>query len=388
MRTPFKRQLSILLAADSFKGAASSAEIEDYLEVGILRAFPDARIRKVPIADGGEGTLDAFIAQGGGRRETIYVENPFGKRIAARFGVLSDDSAVIEMAEAAGIGFSDRSCEAALRASTYGVGQLLHAVLEQGIRRVYIGLGGSATTDGGAGLAEALGIQLLDSHGKTVPRGLQGLREVVSVDKSLLDQRLQESEIIALSDVDTPLTGTCGAVYVFGPQKGLLDARLCEFDAWMQRYANVVFADTGYDASLVAGAGAAGGLGFGLLSFCGATITSGVEALLDRVHFNELLRETDLVITGEGRMDNQTAHGKAPVGIARRAALQGVPTYAVVGSCTEDLSEVHRAGIQRVFASAPSDLSLEECMRRTSEDVAAAAERAVRFFIQDQQSFK
>ena len=372
---------SILLAADSFKGSASSEAIEKYLEAGVLRALPHARIKKVLIADGGEGTVDAFVSGCGGEIKSVQTEDPFGHPIVARLGVLPNGCAAVETAEAAGIRFSSCTDEDARRASTYGVGQLLRAALDLGVRRIYVGLGGSATSDGGCGMAEALGALFLDTSGKPTVRGLQGLSYIAHVDMSHFDKRVYDTEIIALSDVNNPLSGKHGAIYTFGPQKGLLFSRLREYDDWMRHYAHAVLAATKDNHVLSAGAGAAGGLGFGLLSFCGASAMSGIQALLDAVHFDEQLQGVNLVITGEGRMDNQTAYGKAPVGVARRAALQGIPTYAVVGSHTEDISKVHEAGIQQVFASAPAGLSLEECMERTPEDVAAAAERAVRSFI-------
>ena len=372
---------SILLAADSFKGSASSEAIEKYLEAGVLRVLPHARIKKVLIADGGEGTVDAFVSGCGGEIKSVQAEDPFGHPIVARLGMLPNGYAVVEMAEAAGIRFSSCTDEDARRASTYGVGQLIRAALDLGVYRIYVGLGGSATSDGGCGMAEALGALFLDASGKPVIRGLEGLPYIAHVDMSHFDRRVHDTEIIALSDVNNPLYEKHGAIYTFGPQKGLLFSRLREYDGWMRHYAHTVSAATKDNHALSAGAGAAGGLGFGLLSFCGASAMSGIQALLDAVHFDEQLQGVNLVITGEGRMDNQTAYGKAPVGVARRAALQGIPTYAVVGSHTEDISKVHEAGIQQVFASAPAGLSLEECMKRTPEDVAAAAERAVRSFI-------
>ena len=376
-----RTEFSVLLAADSFKGSASSEAIEEYLEAGVLRALPHAQIKKVLIADGGEGTVDAFVSGCGGEIKSVQIEDPFGRPIVARLGMLPNGCAVVETAEAAGIRFSSCTDEDARRASTYGVGQLLRAALDLGVRRIYVGLGGSATSDGGCGMAEALGALFLDASGKPVIRGLQGLPYIAYVDMSHFDRRVHDTEIIALSDVNNPLYGKHGAIYTFGPQKGLLFSRLREYDDRMRHYAHTVSAATKDNHALSTGAGAAGGLGFGLLSFCGAAAMSGIQALLDAIHFDEQLQGVNLVITGEGRMDNQTAYGKAPVGVARRAALQGIPTYAVVGSHTEDISKVHEVGIQQVFASAPAGLSLEECMKRTPEDVSTAAERAVRSFI-------
>ena len=376
-----RTEFSVLLAADSFKGSASSEAIEEYLEAGVLRALPHAQIKKVLIADGGEGTVDAFVSGCGGEIKSVQIEDPFGRPIVARLGMLPNGCAVVETAEAAGIRFSSCTDEDARRASTYGVGQLLRAALDLGVHRIYVGLGGSATSDGGCGMAEALGALFLDTSGKQVIRGLEGLPYIAHVDMSHFDKRVYDTEIIALSDVNNPLYGKHGAIYTFGPQKGLLFSRLREYDGWMRHYAHTASAATKDNHALSTGAGAAGGLGFGLLSFCGAAAMSGIQALLDAVHFDEQLQGVNLVITGEGRMDNQTAYGKAPVGVARRAALQGIPTYAVVGSHTEDISKVHEVGIQQVFASAPAGLSLEECMKRTPEDVSTAAERAVRSFI-------
>lgn len=217
-----RTEFSVLLAADSFKGSASSEAIEKYLEAGVLRALPHAQIKKVLIADGGEGTVDAFVSGCGGKVKSVQVEDPFGRPIVARLGMLPNGCAVVETAEAAGIRFSSCTDEDARRASTYGVGQLLRAALDLGVHRIYVGLGGSATSDGGCGMAEALGALFLDTSGKQVIRGLEGLPYIAHVDMSHFDRRVYDTEIIALSDVNNPLSGKHGAIYTFGPQKGLL----------------------------------------------------------------------------------------------------------------------------------------------------------------------
>ncbi len=290
----------VLLAADSFKGSASSEAIEEYLEAGVLRVLPHARIKKVLIADGGEGTVDAFVSGCDGEIKSVQVEDPFGCPIVARLGMLPNGYAVVEMAETAGIRFSSCTDEDARRASTYGVGQLLRAALDLGVHRIYVGLGGSATSDGGYGMVEALGALFLDASGKPTVRGLEGLPYIAHVDMSHFDKRVYDTEIIALSDVNNPLSGKHGAIYTFGLQKGLLFSRLREYDDWMRHYAHAVLAATKDNHVLSAGAGAAGGLGFGLLSFCGASAMSGIQALLDAVHFDEQLQKFNLDLAPNG----------------------------------------------------------------------------------------
>ena len=371
----------VLIATDSFKGSASSAHAGELIASGVRRACGDAQTRVVPIADGGEGTVDALVGGLGGTKRRVNVQGPLGKTVTATYGLLPGGAAVIETAAAAGITLSSCSEQDALRASTYGVGQLVSDALDQGVRRIYIGLGGSATSDGGAGLACALGARLLDATGDPVEPGLAGLRDAVRIDMAGFDRRAQMTEIILLTDVTNPLCGLDGAIRIYGEQKGVPTARLGELDTWMVCYAGVVDHATHTDVSRLPGAGAAGGLGFGLAAFCGARIERGIEAVLDAVRFDEMLRGVDLVITGEGRMDAQTAQGKAPVGVARRAHSKGIPVVAVVGSRADDLGGVYGQGIGLVIPAVTAPCTLAEAFARTERSLPLAGETAMRAFL-------
>lgn len=376
-----RRPRRVLLAIDSFKGSVSSAQAEAAVAEGVRRVWPDAEVRALPLADGGEGTLDA-IAACGGELSTCDVADPFGERVSARMLVDGErESAVIEMAEAAGIGYSSCTESAALAASTYGVGELMLRAVRTGARTLYIGLGGSATNDGGAGMLQALGARVVDDRGCDVAPGLAGLEQVASVDLAPALQALGGSRIVVLSDVENPLVGRRGALAVFGGQKGLPtdDAEaLGKYDSWMVGYGRLL------DAAIievraqgllrvpegartfgsvlgVPGAGAAGGLGAALLAL-GARLRSGVETVLDLVGFDERVRDTDLVITGEGNMDEQSAAGKAPVGVARRAKRYGKPVVAVVGGRAVNLDAVYGQGIDLVLPICRKPMDLERAL--------------------------
>ena len=380
------KPLHVLVASDSFKGSASSSRINDLIEEGVRRVCPDAIVRKVPVADGGEGTVEAMVSACRGTVRNVQVHGPLGKTVDASYGLVDggpegDPTAVIEMAAAAGLSLSDRSGRSALDADTTGVGELILDALDHGARRVCVGLGGSATSDGGSGMARALGARLLDESGREVPPGVAGLARLVSIDMSGLDRRLQDVEFLGLTDVTNPLSGPSGAVMVYGPQKGIRRCDLSEADGWMARYGKLLDKATGSDVSHLSGAGAAGGLGAGLSAFCGARLVSGIDFVLDAVHLDDALAGCDLAITGEGRMDSQTANGKTPVGVARRCARVHVPVIAVVGSRADDLGGIYDRGIGLVLPALTSPMSLEECMARVDVNVPLAAETATRAFL-------
>lgn len=372
----------VVVASDSFKGSASSARINDLIEQGLLRACPDARVRKVPVADGGEGTVDAVVSARGGTIRHAVVSGPLGGSVDAAYGLLDGGrTAVVETASAAGISLSDRSRASALAASTRGVGELVLDALDHGARRVYVGLGGSATTDGGAGLACALGARLLDAEGEQVAPGAAGLERLARVDLSGLDARLAGTEVVALTDVTNPLAGPAGAAATFGPQKGLTAADVPVVDAWLGRLGRLLGEAVGADVASLPGSGAAGGLGCALAALCGARLASGIDFVLDAAGLDEALADADLAITGEGRMDAQSARGKAPVGVARRCARAGVPVVAVVGSRAEDLGDVYAQGVGLVVPALVSPATLEECVERVGVNVPIAAEAAMRAYL-------
>ena len=376
-----RRPRRVLLAIDSFKGSVSSAQAESAVAEGVRRVWPDAQVTALPLADGGEGTLDA-VAACGGEVVTCEVAGPLGKRASARMLLDTErESAVIEMAEAAGIGYSPCTESAALVATTYGVGELMLRAVRAGAKTLYIGLGGSATNDGGAGMLQALGARLVDDRGCDIAPGLAGLEQVAGVDLVPAVRALDGVRIVVLSDVENPLVGRRGALAVFGGQKGLPtdDAQvLSRYDSWMVGYGRLLDAAIAearaqellrapegartFGSVLgVPGAGAAGGLGAALLAL-GAELRSGVETVLDLVGFDERVRDADLVITGEGNMDEQSAAGKAPVGVARRAKRYGKPVAAVVGGRADNLDAVYEQGVDLVLPICRKPMPLDQAL--------------------------
>ena len=396
-----RRPRRVLLAIDSFKGSVSSSQAESAVAGGVRRVWPDAQVSALPLADGGEGTLDA-VAACGGEIVTCEVAGPLGKRMAARMLVDGEhESAVIEMAEAAGIGCSPCTESAALAATTYGVGELMLRAVRTGAKTLYIGLGGSATNDGGAGMLQALGARLVDGCGYNIAPGLAGLEQVASVDLAPALQALDGARIVVLSDVENPLVGRRGALAVFGGQKGLptddVEA-LGRYDVWMVGYGRLLdtaIAEARAQGLLrapegartfgsvlgVPGAGAAGGLGAALLAL-GAELRSGVETVLDLIGFDEHVRDVDLVITGEGNMDEQSAAGKAPVGVARRAKRYGKPVVAVVGGRADNLDAVYERGIDLVLPVCRKPMDLERALdpQEAITNLICAGESAARSY--------
>lgn len=396
-----RRPRRVLLAIDSFKGSVSSAQAEEAVAEGVRRVWPDAEMSTLPLADGGEGTLDA-VAACGGEVVTCEVAGPLGKRASARMLLDTErESAVIEMAEAAGIGYSSCTESAALAATTYGVGELMLRAVHAGAKTLYIGLGGSATNDGGAGMLQALGAHLVDGRGCDIAPGLAGLEQVAGVDLVPAERALDGVRIVVLSDVENPLVGRRGALAVFGGQKGLPtdDAEmLSRCDSWMVGYGRLLDAAIAearaqrllrvpegartFGSVLgVPGAGAAGGLGAALLAL-GAELRSGVETVLDLVGFDERVRDVDLVITGEGNMDEQSAAGKAPVGVARRAKRYGKPVVAVVGGRADSLDAVYGQGVDLVLPVCRRPMGLELALdpREAEANLVCAGETAARAY--------
>lgn len=396
-----RRPRRVLLAIDSFKGSVSSAQAEAAVAEGVRCVWPDAEVRALPLADGGEGTLDAIAARGG-ELSTCDVAGPLGDRASARMLVDGEhESAVIEMAEAAGIGYSPCTESSALAATTYGVGELMLRAVRTGAKTIYIGLGGSATNDGGAGVLQALGARVVDDQGCDIAPGLAGLEHVVSIDLAPALRALNGARVVVLSDVENPLVGRRGALAVFGGQKGLPtgDAEaLGKYDSWMVGYGRLLDAAIAraraqgllrvpegartFGSVLgVPGAGAAGGLGAALLAL-GAELRSGVETVLDLIGFDERVRDVDLVITGEGNMDEQSAAGKAPVGVARRAKRYGKSVVAVVGGRADNLDAVYEQGIDLVLPICRKPMGLELALnpQEAAADLICAGEAAARSY--------
>ncbi|OIJ67893.1 glycerate kinase [Streptomyces mangrovisoli] len=352
----------MLIAADKFKGSLTAAQVAERVTAGLRRTVPDLTVASLPVADGGDGTVDAAVAAGFERHE-VRVAGPLGHEVTAAFA-LRDGTAVVEMAEASGLQRLPRGVFAPLTASTYGSGELLRAALDAGARTVVFGVGGSATTDGGAGMLSALGARFLDADGEPVPPGGGGLAALASADLSGLDARLGAVDLVLASDVDNPLTGPTGAPAVYGPQKGASPDDVAELDAALSHYVKVLEAALGASAAEHAaapGAGAAGGIGYGAL-LLGARFRPGIEVMLDVLGFAPALERADLVITGEGSLDEQTLHGKAPAGVAAVARAAGKEVVAVCGRLALPPEALGRAGIRRAYALTEIEPDIATCI--------------------------
>jgi glycerate kinase len=350
----------ILLATDKFKGSLTAVEATAHLAAGLRRAVPGLAVRTIPVADGGEGTVEAAV-QAGFARVLTRATGPTGAPIEAAFAVRGD-TAVIEVAEASGLRRLPRGEPAPLAASSYGTGQLIRAALDAGCTRIVLGLGGSACTDGGAGMVQALGARLLDAAGEELPRGGAALARLASVD---LTELAAIGELIVASDVDNPLLGPSGAAAVYGPQKGATAEDVALLDAALENWARVVreaVAGQGFDSVAAPGAGAAGGIGFAALSLLGARLEPGIDIVLELADFASQAAGAHLVITGEGSLDPQSLRGKAPAGVARAAARAGIPVVAVAGVCSLTPAELAAAGIRAAYALSDIEPDLERCV--------------------------
>lgn len=371
--------MRIVVAPDAFKGSLSALEVAGAMERGILAVFPDAEVVKVPIADGGEGTVEALVAGTRGQLLHSVVRGPLGDPVRAPWGLSGDGStAFLEMAAASGLTLVPQEHQDPRTTSTFGTGELIRAVLDVGIRQLVIGIGGSATNDGGAGMARALGGRFLDAMGQDLPEGGAALARLARIDLSGLDPRLLECSMLVACDVDNPLCGPRGASAVYGPQKGATPGMVAELDAALGVFGTVATAATGRDIAWLAGAGAAGGLGAGLLFFTPARLCPGVAIVLETLGVEALVQGADLVITGEGRTDIQTAMGKAPVGVAAVAKRLGVPVICLSGGLGDGADEVLIRGIDALASSVPGPMSLEACMGQGASLLEAAAARVCR----------
>jgi glycerate kinase len=371
--------MRIVIAPDSFKGSLSAQAAAAAMARGVRAVFPEAELRLVPIADGGEGTVDALVSATGGTIRETQVTGPLGEPVAARWGVLGDGTtAVIEMAAASGLSLVPAERRNPRVTSTRGTGELIRAALDAGLHRLIIGIGGSATNDGGAGMARALGIRFLDAVRRELPEGGAALARLERIDLVGTDPRLAGLEILVACDVDNPLTGPRGASAIYGPQKGATPEMVVELDHALARYARVTAAATGRDVSSIHGAGAAGGLGAGLLLFTRARLRPGVEIVLETTGFDALVQGAALVITGEGRTDSQTAMGKAPVGVAAVAQRHRVPVICLSGGLGGGAEEVLARGVDALAGMVPEPMPLEDAMRRAAALLEAAADRACR----------
>ena len=364
---------------DSFKGCLSSGEICGIIAREIRRRDPEARVCALPVADGGEGTVDAFLGALGGEKVAVPCRDPYGRPLTAHYGLFPDGkTAVIEMAAAAGLPLVGEDRRVA-DATTYGVGQLMAHALKRGAERIILGLGGSATNDGGCGAAAALGVEFLDAEGKAfVPVG-GTLRRIAHIRTAGLLPALRQAEVIAMCDIDNPLCGESGAAAVFAPQKGADAATVRMLDEGLAHLAAVIEKDLGRSLLALPGGGAAGGFGAGSVAFLGARLQMGIEAVLDLTDFDRLAADAYLVITGEGRLDSQSLRGKVVVGVARRARALGVPVVALVGSSETDIAAAYDAGVTAVFPINPAPTTLSEALAHARTHLAFTAENVLRF---------
>ena len=368
----------ILLVPDSFKGTLSSRQVCQVMAGQLRRFFPQAQVKSIPVADGGEGSVEAFLAAAGGERRTRTVTGPFGEPVEAFYGILGDGrTAVIEMAACAGLLLAEGRLNPE-RATTYGVGELLLAAKEAGCTKAILGLGGSCTNDGGVGAAAALGAKFTRADGAAfVPSG-GTLGEIAALDVSPVAQALQGMELTAMCDIDNPLYGDAGAAAVFAPQKGADAAMVARLDAGLRHLGQVSARCLGRDFSHLPGAGAAGGLGFGMAAFCGAQLRMGIDAVLDAVGFDSLLPGTDVVFTGEGTIDSQSARGKVVSGVAARCRKAGVPVVAVVGQIGQGFEEMYQQGLTAVFSINRAAQPFAESRFHAGENLALTMENIAR----------
>ncbi|MDO3409879.1 glycerate kinase [Saccharibacillus sp. CPCC 101409] len=370
---------TFLLAPDSFKESMTAKEVCIAMEKGLRRVYPDAEFIHVPMADGGEGTVQSLVDASGGSLHTKEVTGPLGQPVTASFGLLGDgETAAIEMASASGIHLVTKETKNPLVTTTYGTGELIRECLDRGVRRILIGIGGSATNDGGAGMAEALGAKFLDENGKEIPRGGGGLSRLNTIDTSGLDARLSEVEIVVACDVTNPLCGGQGASAVFGPQKGATPEMVGTLDANLAHYAETIRKQLGRDVREVPGAGAAGGLGAGLLVFTRSELRRGVEIVLDYTQLERKAAAVDLVFTGEGGIDFQTQFGKTPHGVAAAAKRAGKKVIAVAGYIGDGIDKLYEEGIDAVFGIVPGAGELPDLLAAGPENVARTCENIAR----------
>lgn len=375
--------MKLVVAPQAFKGSLTAVQAAGAMARGARAADPAAEIVSLPIADGGSGTVRAMVAAARGSLVESEVRGPLGEPVTAAWAKVPDGTAVIEIAAASGLALVPADRLEPLAAGTYGTGELIKAALDAGCRKIIVGLGDSATTDGGAGMAAALGVRFLGKDGNDIPPGGAGLEKLDRLDVSGLDERLASAAVLAAGDVTNPLYGPEGAAYVYGPQKGAHPEQVARLDAALRRYADIVLRDTGVDISELPGGGAAGGLGAGLVAFLHAELKSGIELVADAIGFEEHLKGAGLVLTGEGRLDAQTARGKAVAGITRRAREAGVPVIALAGRLGEGYEALFELGLRQVVAITPPDMPSDEAMRNAAALLEQATAWAVGDFIRD-----
>lgn len=372
--------MKVVIAPQTFKGSISALDVAKAMSEGVLLVVPDAETVIVPVADGGDGTLETLVEGSGGDIRSVIVTGPLGERREAEWGAMGDgNTAVIEMARTSGLALVPIDERNPLTTTTYGFGEAIRHALDAGFRRFIVGIGGSATNDAGAGMAQALGVRLLDDEGKDLPYGGAALARLARIDMSGLDERANEAEFMVACDVNNPLTGPKGASAIYGPQKGATPEMVNELDSALAHFAEIVRRDIGANINDVSGAGAAGGLGGGLIAFLNGQLRAGVDIILDAVGLDEALQGADLVITGEGALDHSTVYNKAPVGVASRAKMNGIPVIAISGSLGEGYHDLHQHGIDAAAAITCAPMSLDEASANAASLITATTEEALLF---------
>lgn len=368
-----------VLAPDSFKGSLTAGQVCLAMERGIKKVMPDAECIKVPMADGGEGTVQSLVDATGGKIYELEVTGPLGTPVMAKYGIMGDGkTAAIEMASASGIHFVNKDTRNPLITTTYGTGELVKACLDKSIKKIILGIGGSATNDGGAGFAQALGVRFLDNQGKELPSGGAALKNLSVIDISAIDSRLRDVDIEVACDVTNPLCGETGASYVFGPQKGATPDMVIELDNALEYYAEMIKMQLLKDVKNVPGAGAAGGLGAGLLTFANARLEKGVEIIISYTNLREIVKKANIVFTGEGGIDFQTQYGKTPYGVAKVAKEEGKSVIAIAGYIGKGVEQLYSFGFDAILGIMPGVMTMEEAIESASDNVERTIENIVR----------
>ncbi len=375
--------MKIIIAPDSFKGSLSSKDAATCIAQGFADVFPSAEIVQLPIADGGEGTTETLISATTGSLNSTIVAGPLGSAATACWGILGNSkTAVVEVAATCGLTMLDVDERNPMLASSYGLGEVILAALDQGALHFIVGLGGSACNDGGAGMLQALGVRLLDTEGGELKKGGGSLSALSCIDVSALDGRLKSASFEVACDVDNPLIGEQGASAIFGPQKGADPQMVAELNANLAHYAKIVYQATGKDVAMAVGAGAAGGLGAAFLAFFNAELKSGIDIVLDALLFEGHLENADLLITGEGRIDSQSLHGKAPIGIAKRAKQHQCPVYVIAGSVEGDVGLIKAQGIDAVYSIVSENITLERALSEPAKHLVNVSRKVAQGWLQ------
>ena len=371
--------MKIVIAPQAYKGSISALGVATAAEKGVVKVFPDAEVILCPVADGGDGTLETLVEGSEGETKETKVTGPIGKKLTASWGAMGDgETAVIEMARSSGLALLSLEERDPLNSTTFGLGEVILQALDGGFRNFIVGIGGSATNDAGAGMAQALGANLLDENGKQLPFGGAALDRLSKIDLSDMDPRLQDCNFQVACDVNNPLTGPEGASAVYGPQKGATSMDINQLDKALGNFSDVVKNQLGMDVESMAGAGAAGGLGAGMVAFLDGNLRAGVEIILDFVELRTKIDGANLVITGEGGMDFQTVYNKAPIGVARLASEMSIPCFGISGMLGENYQVVHEHGLESALSIVSGPMTLEEASSNVSELIENSVEEALR----------